>query len=133
MTNHQHRILCNRPLNQIKQLGGTTARRKFFSNLVVTSERQRSLLSPARRAEQTALALGRNYEIREELAPGCSAAQLLDLVQWPVAKDSVLVVGHQPTLGQTIAQLIGLSSTECPVKKGALWWLRNRQHQALSQ
>src|SRR5450759_2685062 len=52
MTHHQHRILCNRPSNHVKQLGGTTARRKFFSNLVVTSERQRSLLCPARRAYQ---------------------------------------------------------------------------------
>lgn len=96
-------------------------------------ESTRILASPARRAEQTALALGRNYEIRAELAPGYSATQLLDLVQWPVAKGSVLVVGHQPTLGQTIAQLIGLNSTEYSVRKGAVWWLRNRQHQARSQ
>jgi phosphohistidine phosphatase len=96
-------------------------------------EGARILVSPARRAEQTALALGRKYKIRVELAPGASVAQLLDLVQWPGAKGTVLVLGHQPRLGQTIAQLIGLDSTEYPVKKGALWWLRNRQHQALSQ
>ena len=36
-------------------------------------------------------------------------------------------------MGQTIAQLIGLSTTECAMKKGAVWWLRNRQREALSQ
>ena len=45
----------------------------------------------------------------------------------------MLVVGHQPTLGQTIAQLIGLRDSECSVKKGAVWWLRNRQREALVQ
>jgi len=96
-------------------------------------EMARILVSPARRAEQTALALGRSYHCREELAPGCSADQLLELVHWSGAKGTVLVVGHQPTLGQVIAKLVGFSSTQCAVKKGAVWWLRHRQDQALPQ
>ena len=87
-------------------------------------------VSPARRAEQTAQALGRKYKLRPELAPGASVLQLLELVQWPEANTTVLVVGHQPMLGQAIAQLIGLQSTDCTIKKGALWWLRNRERDA---
>ena len=96
-------------------------------------EGTRILVSPARRCEQTALALGRKYKIRTELAPGATPAQLLELVQWPTGKSLILIVGHQPTLGQTIAQLLGLQESECPVKKGAVWWLRNRDRDGLSQ
>ena len=96
-------------------------------------EGTRIWVSPARRTEQTALALARKYKVRPELAPDGSVAQLLELVQWPSAKGAVLVIGHQPTLGQTIAQLLGLNARECAVKKGAVWWLRNRERDASSQ
>ena len=96
-------------------------------------EGARILVSPARRCEQTALALNRKYRLRPEIAPGANAAQLLELVQWPLAKSPVLVIGHQPTLGQTIAQLLGLQEDDCPVKKGALWWLRNRDREGRIQ
>lgn len=96
-------------------------------------EGARIWVSPARRCEQTALALGRKYKVRSELAPQGSAAQLLELVQWPGHKYPVLVIGHQPMLGQTIAQLLGLKESECAVKKGALWWLRNRERDGQSQ
>ena len=93
----------------------------------------RVLVSPARRCEQTALALGRKYKLREELSPGATPAQLLDLVQWPQCKLPILLVGHQPSLGQTIAQLLGLQENECPVKKGAVWWLRHRSRDGQGQ
>ena len=96
-------------------------------------EGARIVVSPARRCEQTALALGRKYRLRPEIAPGASAAQLLELVQWPFSKSPMLVIGHQPTLGLTIAQLLGLVESDCPVKKGALWWLRNRDREGHSQ
>ena len=90
-------------------------------------EGTRILVSPARRCEQTALALGRKYQVRAELGTDASVAQLLELVQWPSARGTVLVVGHQPTLGQVIARLIGLGAADCSVKKGAVWWLRHRE------
>ena len=87
----------------------------------------RVLASPARRTEQTALALGRRFKLCDELAPNDSGSQaLLNLVNWPVARGTVLVVGHQPTLGHTIARLVGLQESECAVRKGSVWWLRSR-------
>ena len=93
----------------------------------------RILCSPALRTEQTALALGRPFKLREELAPGADPQTLLSLVQWPNAKAPVLVVGHQPMLGQVIARLLGLAEEACPVKKGAVWWLHQRERGAIAQ
>ncbi len=87
----------------------------------------RVLASPARRTEQTASALGRKFKMRAELLPGGTPQDLLELVQWPRAKGTVLIVGHQPMLGQAIAQLLELKAAECAVRKGAVWWLRQRQ------
>lgn len=89
----------------------------------------RVLSSPARRTEQTAQALGRKYKLRAELLPGGTAQELLELVRWPHAHGAVLVVGHQPVLGQTLAQLLGLRGDACAVRKGAVWWLRQRERQ----
>ncbi len=93
-------------------------------------ESARIWVSPARRTEQTAHALQRKFRISPALGPMGTSQQLLELVQWPLGKGCVLVVGHQPTLGHTIAGLLGLSANECAVKKGALWWLRSREREA---
>jgi phosphohistidine phosphatase len=93
----------------------------------VLPEGTRILSSPARRCEQTALALGRKYKLRHELAPDGTPAQLLEAVQWPAARQPVLVVGHQPMLGEVLAQLLGIQGGSCPVRKGAVWWLRTRE------
>lgn len=87
----------------------------------------RVLSSPAQRTEQTALAMGRKFKLRDELLPGAEPQALLELVQWPGGKSPVVVVGHQPTLGRVIARLLDLSEEDCTMKKGSLWWLRHRE------
>lgn len=93
----------------------------------------RILVSPAKRTEQTVQALGRKYKLREELGPNATVDQLLQLVQWPQGKGVILLVGHQPVLGQTIARLLTIHGSECSVKKGAVWWLRHRLREGASQ
>ncbi len=96
-------------------------------------EGTRILVSPARRTEQTALALGRKFKLRPELAPDGSVEQLLEVVQWPQGRSTTLVVGHQPVLGQVIARLLGMQASDCAVRKGAVWWLRHRQREGAAQ
>ncbi|MBN9409133.1 MAG: histidine phosphatase family protein [Burkholderiales bacterium] len=93
----------------------------------------RIVCSPARRTEQTVLALGRKYKLRSELSPDGTPDQLLELVQWPTSRQTFLVVGHQPLLGQTIARLAGLQDEECAVRKGGVWWLRHRERHGVGQ
>ena len=93
----------------------------------------RILCSPALRCEQTVLPLGRKYKLREDLMPGAIPAALLDAAQWPVAKQPVLIVGHQPVLGETLAQLLRIEGGSLPVRKGAVWWLRTRDRDGADQ
>ncbi|CAG0993194.1 putative phosphoglycerate mutase [Burkholderiales bacterium] len=86
----------------------------------------RILVSPADRAQQTALALGRKFRTVDELAPGMGVAALLAAAGWPDSREPVLVVGHQPTLGEAAALLLSGEAASWPVKKGALWWLSTR-------
>jgi phosphohistidine phosphatase len=85
------------------------------------------LCSPALRCEQTVLPLGRKYKIRDELAPDAPPEAILSAAQWPDAKQPVLIVGHQPTLGQTAAKLLGMKPQELTIRKGAVWWFRSRE------
>lgn len=89
--------------------------------------------SPALRADQTVRALDRRYKTSPALAPLASVDELLALVHWPDAAGCVLVIGHQPTLGRTISRVLGLTEPDCSVKKGAIWWLRLREREALAQ
>lgn len=111
---------------------------KQAARMAVWLERQlpdglRVLASPARRAEQTARALGRKIKLRAELLPGGSPDELLALAQWPDARSAVLVVGHQPLLGQTAARVLGLQAPDCAIRKGAVWWLRHRRRQEVEE
>jgi len=86
----------------------------------------RVLVSPAARAQQTARALTHDYRTVPEIGPGASYAAVLSAAGWPDQEGAVLVVGHQPTLGQTAAMLLSGDASDVSMKKGAVWWFANR-------
>lgn len=93
----------------------------------------RIISSPAVRCEQTVKPLGRKVKYKSEILPNASLDDLLVASGWPDSKMSVLIVGHQPVLGQAIAYLLGLPNGECSVRKGAVWWLRSRVRDGITQ
>ena len=99
----------------------------------VLPENCRILVSPATRTVQTVAGLGRKYKIHPDLAPGADASDILKAANWPSSKEAVLVVGHQPTLGQVAALLLGQTAQDWVIKKGAVWWLRSREREAGNQ
>ena len=84
------------------------------------------LVSPAKRAQQTAAALGLDFTTLDDLSPGVSPETVLRAAGWPEDTDSVLIVGHQPTLGAVAALILAQQDTSWSVKKGALWWISSR-------
>jgi phosphohistidine phosphatase len=92
----------------------------------VLPDSTRVLASPARRTQQTAAALDRKFKTVEAIAPGASVEALLHAVRWPDAREPVLVVGHQPTLGLAAAWLLAQATDPWTLRKGAVLWLRSR-------
>jgi len=86
----------------------------------------RVLASPAVRAQQTARALSATCATKVELAVGASARQILGATGWPDAEGTVIVVGHQPALGQLAASLLSNREADWDIKKGAVWWFEAR-------
>jgi phosphohistidine phosphatase len=84
------------------------------------------LVSPAVRTVQTAEALGRKFKITPEVGLEADAEDLLQAANWPNAKEPVLVIGHQPTLGQVAAVLLSGQPQDWEVKKANVWWLVQR-------
>jgi phosphohistidine phosphatase len=86
----------------------------------------RIAVSPARRAQETARALGRSFETVDSLAPGGSVAAHLGIAGWPGSGQAVLLVGHQPTLGEVASRLIDGGDDSWQLATGAVYWLRAR-------
>jgi phosphohistidine phosphatase len=85
------------------------------------------LSGPAVRTVQTAEALGRKFKIHAGLAPECTPQQLLAAANWPDSREPVLIIGHQPTLGQVAAMLIAGERQEWSIRKGSAWWIAQRE------
>jgi len=84
----------------------------------------RVISSPAARAIQTVTPLGRDYEVIPALDPSARVEDYLCESGWPEA-GNVILVGHQPTLGEVCARLLGPVG-DIAVKKGAIWWFASR-------
>ncbi|MBI3041275.1 MAG: phosphohistidine phosphatase SixA [Betaproteobacteria bacterium] len=81
------------------------------------------LASPARRAQDTAEALTKKFETVREVGTSANAQAVLKAAGWPRGERTVVVVGHQPTLGQAVALALTGKPGDWSIKKGAIWWL----------
>lgn len=87
--------------------------------------RYRLLASPAARAVETAEGLSDKMEVVPELGTSADPIALLAAVGWPGGEGTtVIVVGHQPTLGAAAAYLITGRPEPWAIKKGAAWWFK---------
>ena len=102
-------------------------------------DKLRIIVSPALRCQQTAQALGLTFETDKRLRPDSNVSNLLAAIGWSdggengTGNSAVLVVGHQPTLGQAAALLLSGTEAEWSIKKGAVWWFSNRTRQGDTQ
>ena len=85
----------------------------------------RIVVSPAERALETVEPLGREVEVRDSVSTAASARDVLREAGWP-GGGNVVVVGHQPTLGEVAATLLGGAAGEVAVRKGAVLWFASR-------
>lgn len=87
------------------------------------------VVSPAKRALQTARALSTDIRILDGVGTSATAESLLAAVDWPNSNENVLVVGHQPTLGEIAAFLLTGRKRPCDLRKGALIWVACREYE----
>lgn len=89
-------------------------------------EDARILASPAVRAQRTARELSRRFETEPAVGLSARADGLLKAAGWPGAgAGTVIVVGHQPTLGEAAALALTGRAAAWSLQKGALIWIKS--------
>ncbi len=94
--------------------------------------------SPANRAQQTAIAMGRAFRTEPAIAPDAAPEKVLSAAGWDnqdqiLTRRGVIIVGHQPTLGMVVARLIDGAAGYVSVKKGAMWWFETRKRNGVAE
>lgn len=85
------------------------------------------IVSPAQRTQQTAMALRSDFVTNNEIGPGAGVESILTAANWPNAQGAVVIVGHQPTLGEVASYLVPVIPPGLRVKKGSVWWIRYQE------
>ena len=85
----------------------------------------RLITSEALRSQMTAQHLREDFEIDGKINPGCHNAGYLEVAHWPrdIGK-FVVVVGHQPHLGEVAALLLTGKELDWNTRKGGIWWIQ---------
>jgi phosphohistidine phosphatase len=86
----------------------------------------RILVSPALRAQQTASAYSKHFDTEPAIGTRADAHKALAASGWPDADGAVMLVGHQPWLGELAALLMTGKAESWNMKKGAVWWFSRR-------
>jgi phosphohistidine phosphatase len=90
-------------------------------------QRCRVYASEAKRSQQTAHCLPRKFKTLAAINPDATAEAVLSAIGWDDGDELIVVVGHQPWIGECIAQIMQFASADpLSVKKGALWWLQKK-------
>ena len=83
----------------------------------------RVVASPAQRTQQTAQALTEHPITDARLAPDADPAYYLALADGLAHRhEALVIVGHQPTIGEVISELLVGAEHPISVRKGGLWW-----------
>ncbi|HSQ02987.1 MAG TPA: histidine phosphatase family protein [Burkholderiales bacterium] len=96
-------------------------------NGVLPAERT-IVASPAVRAQQTARALSTAFDTNLAVGTAALPEGILEAVGWPYGERTIVVVGHQPTLGATAALALTGRPGLFVIPAGAVWWLSRREH-----
>lgn len=85
-------------------------------------EDARIVVSPAVRTRETADALAMPYTIDPQIAPDCSAEQMLAASGWPDGHGLVILVGHNPAISVLASRLAGTAESPVAMRRAAAWW-----------
>lgn len=99
------------------------------SHLPSAAKRTRVLVSPSIRTQQTAHALQLPFEIEPRVGAGSTPLDILAACNWPDDERAVIVVGHQPILGEIAALVMIGTAAQWSVKKGGVWWFYKRSRE----
>lgn len=87
----------------------------------------RVMVSPALRAQQTASALTGKFITAPNIGTQATPQTAIATAGWPDADNPVLLVGHQPWIGE-LAALLMTGQADCwSIKKGAVWWFSRHE------
>ena len=89
----------------------------------------RILVSPAVRAQQTASALTPHFITAPNIGVQATPQTAIAAAGWPMSGGAVVLVGHQPWMGELAALLMTRHVDYWSIKKGAIWWFSRRERE----